>query len=566
MMRLLLIVLLAVMLAAFVGCSKDQSVNPQRDVRTGPARLGLLSSTIGPSEIVFCIDVSDSISADELSSIVDGLGGCLSNQTLIPQNGAVTVALTVYADTTAVVLGPTAVTGPSLQNTILPALQGLLTNRVVAVGRFDLSGALTNASTILSGASAPDRQVLVVGSGAATDPTAVGTAAQALASAHIMASALAVGADNAGTALLQSIAATTGGFFAAGAGCSDAFAYMLLADIELMPKTASLQRNAVDTVTAAVFRGANPTAYPVADAVVDFAIVSGPNASLADTVVTDAKGMAAFIYTGAGAPGTDVIVATALHPGTGTVMTDTATVTWVNAPPVCNAGGPYTATVTTDAVEVPLSGALSSDADGDSLRFHWSVPCAGASFSSARAVSPVLTLSGDCLCVDSVMVRLVVSDGFDSTMCEAAIHIVDLRPPVIVMRSTPLSVWPPNHKYRTVTPDMMVISVTDACGRPIPIASALVMKVTSDEPDNAKGDGDTANDIAVTCPNRVDLRAERMGGGNGRVYTIVYRFFTENGVSADAVGTVVVPHDQSGKQVIDSGPVNVVIPQCGPGR
>jgi hypothetical protein len=71
-----------------------------------------------------------------------------------------------------------------------------------------------------------------------------------------------------------------------------------------------------------------------------------------------------------------------------------------------------------------------------------------------------------------------------------------------------------------------------------------ITSVTSNEPDNGLGDGDTANDIVVTGDLTVNLRAERSGTGTGRVYTV-------NGACTDMAGnsalwstTVTVPHDK----------------------
>lgn len=566
MNKSLFVLLLAAMAIALVGCSGDNGVNPSSKTDTTYGKLGVSSVVIGPSDIVFCMDVSDSISAGELESMVNGLGACLSDQSLIPADGRVSIVLVVYGDTIATVLGRTSVTPDNLQNAILPALQGLLADRVVAGGGFDLSGALDEALAILGASSVLDRHALVVGSGAADDAAAVETACTALANAGVMVSALAVGATDAGATLLNGCAVATGGFFGAGVSCGEALAYMLQVDIDLEPESAELSRGQEYTVTATVFRGGDPEAYPEAGLDVVIEIVAGPNAPAADTMATDTAGVASLTYTGVGGPGVDIIVATTVHPGTGMTLTDTVTATWLNAPPVCDAGGSHVIPLTTDTIGVQLDASKSSDADGDPLTFTWSAPCTGASFSDIHAVSPVVTLTGDCLCVDSLMVQLTVSDGFDSTMCEAAIRIDDLRPPIIVMREDPLVQWPPNHKYSTTTPGMLVMSVTDACGHPIDIASGLVIEVRSDEPDDATGDGKTINDIVVTCPNRVGLRSERMGSGNGRVYTIVYRYFTEEGVSADAEGYVVVPHDASGKKTVDDGDAYVVTPGCSDGR
>jgi hypothetical protein len=566
MTRLLLVLMIAVTaVSAVIGCSGDQAVDPRQDGKAG-ARLLSPSVVIGPSELVLCVDVSDSVSAGELESVVSALGGCLSNQSLIPQDGMVTVAIVVYADTVATVLDRTPVTSGNLENAILPTLQGLLTNRVVPTSGFDLSGALEKALAILGSATVSDRHVLVVGSGAADDAAAVGTSCGNLAGAGVRVSALAVGADGAGAALLKSCADTTGGFYGAiDAGCGEALAYMLQVEIDLEPETAELARGADHTVTAAVFRGGDPEAYPVVGAEVIITVVDGPNAAVADTAMTDASGKVALTYTGDGGPGTDIVVALAAHPGTGLTMTDTVTVTWLNAQPVCSAGGPYTVVVTEDTARVTLDAGASSDADGDPLAFRWSPLCEdGAALDDDRLVSPVLTLTGECLCVDSLVVALTVSDGFDSTTCEAVVRIDDQRPPVIVMREDPYLVWPPNHKYQKVTPQMMIVSAEDACGNPIDLSTALVVEVRSNEPDDATGDGSTVNDIRVACPNNVKLRAERMGGGDGRMYTIVYRIFSENGVSADGEGLVLVPHDSSGKKAPDdSHTAYTVTTDCG---
>jgi hypothetical protein len=488
--------------AAFVGCSSEQDFSP-----TAP--LSLTYSTtkiIGPTEIVLCLDVSDSISSDELQEMVSALGNCLSDPDLVPQNGNVTVAALVYADTVAAALAtPVPVTSQNLEEVILPALQGLLDDRLVATNGFDLSGAFDAALGILESSTVSDRQVLVMGSGVADDAAAVATSCAALDNAGVMVSAIAVGADAAGAELLSDCADATGGYFGQGETaldsiCAEAFSYMLLVEIDLDPESADLARDAEHTVTATIFRGGDADEFPVVGHDVTISVVAGPNQGDNATAPTDTTGAVSFTYIGDGGPGTDTIVAESIHPGTGTTMVDTVTVTWANSAPSCDAGGPYMAEVEADTLLVQLDGSLSSDAEGDTLSYQWTVDCDDAAFDDATAVDPVLVLFGACLCADSLTVNLTVSDGFDSSSCQSVIHLDDMRPPVIEVRDEPLRLWPPNHKYEEITPDMLLVSAEDACGRPIDFDEVVVVEVRSDEPEDSNGDGQSLDDMVVHCP------------------------------------------------------------------
>lgn len=563
-------VALSIALAIFIiaSCSEDKIVSPPIGP---PAADGFLSSShaaIGPSVIVMCLDVSDSISTVELESMVGALNGCLSNTNLIPRNGLVSIGAFVYGDTIAPLFADPIPDTEDNIAAIVSALLGLPGDRIVGGGGANLSGALWAAADILGHATVTDLHVLVVGSGGADDPATVTTACQALGNAGVMVSTIGVGPDPEGASLLEGCADMTGGFHGAGdpdidAVCAEALAYMLQVDIDLEPESADRPRLDDHTVTATVFRGGDSEKYPEISLDVTIEVVAGPNVSESVTAASDTNGTVALTYNGDGGPGTDIIIASATHPGTGSVMTDTAMVTWLNAPPACDAGGPYDVVVDADTAHVILNAGASSDAEGDSLRFHWSAGCEGVSFDDDRSVTPVLTITGDCLCVDSLTVELMVSDGYDSTSCSAAVYIDDQRPPLILVRDEPLPMWPPNHKHREITPDMMLVSAEDACGNPIDILEAVVVEVRSDEPESGKGDGHTLDDIRVECPNVVYLRAERAGGGNGRVYTIVYRIVADNGVSADAEAMVIIPHDSSDDTTIeDEFGGYTVIPEC----
>lgn len=114
--------------------------------------------------------------------------------------------------------------------------------------------------------------------------------------------------------------------------------------------------------------------------------------------------------------------------------------------------------------------------------------------------------------------------------------------------ATPAILWPPNHQMVPVHVDV------DVGSAPGPVTIAL-LSISSSEPDDAPGggDGETEDDIQGSDPGTADfdfeLRAERSGGGTGRVYTIVYSVTTEAGISSSATAFVTVPHDVGG--VID---------------
>lgn len=96
--------------------------------------------------------------------------------------------------------------------------------------------------------------------------------------------------------------------------------------------------------------------------------------------------------------------------------------------------------------------------------------------------------------------------------------------------------WPPNHKYVTVT---ATVSATDTSGT----ADWKLVSVTSSEPDDAPGshDGNTLDDIVIVDDTHVKLRAERSDTGSGRVYTLTFRATDLVGNTTTVTRTVSVP-------------------------
>jgi len=141
--------------------------------------------------------------------------------------------------------------------------------------------------------------------------------------------------------------------------------------------------------------------------------------------------------------------------------------------------------------------------------------------------------------------------------------VVDTTAPVINLNGFMPAIWPPNHKYRTFSVTDFVASVTDSCNTSLNLSNVVISQVTSDELENSGGDGNTLNDIiiAANCKS-VQLRSERDGGGDGRVYTITFKVTDASGNVATATARVVVPHSQNGGPAVDSGPHYVVNGSC----
>jgi hypothetical protein len=142
------------------------------------------------------------------------------------------------------------------------------------------------------------------------------------------------------------------------------------------------------------------------------------------------------------------------------------------------------------------------------------------------------------------------SDG-NPDSCTAKVTVVDTTPPVITVEMDRNVLWPPNHK---LVETCATVTVTDICD---PDPTFVLYSITSDEPDNDKGDGNTLDDIQDEELNTADLcyslRSERMGGEDGRHYTIIYKASDESGNTAQDTVCVCVPHDMSSGAVCSSG-------------
>jgi uncharacterized repeat protein (TIGR01451 family) len=171
------------------------------------------------------------------------------------------------------------------------------------------------------------------------------------------------------------------------------------------------------------------------------------------------------------------------------------------------------------------------------------VECTNPSLEPHDGATFVLTVNVDCALRDGTTITNSAQvsgsrpdpDGSNNTAA-ISVRASNPAPAISAVSADPSVLWPPNHQFVSVTIDY---SVSDNCG---PLTN--VLSVTSNEPPDAKGDGNTEPDFKVVDAQHVLLRAERSGRGNGRIYTITVTSTDSAGGSSQSSTTVTVPHDK----------------------
>lgn len=116
--------------------------------------------------------------------------------------------------------------------------------------------------------------------------------------------------------------------------------------------------------------------------------------------------------------------------------------------------------------------------------------------------------------------------------CASSCDITGLE---VTVTASPDMLWPPNGKLHEVTATVDIVDEE-------PGTVVSLVGVTSDEEDgNQHG---ACPDIVIVDDYTFELRAERNGYGDGRVYTITYEVTTACGATARFSAKVTVIHDQ----------------------
>ena len=109
------------------------------------------------------------------------------------------------------------------------------------------------------------------------------------------------------------------------------------------------------------------------------------------------------------------------------------------------------------------------------------------------------------------------------------------------------TLWPPNHRFEAVG----VIGVSDPDGDSFTI---IIDSIFQDEPVDGTGDGSFVPDGQGVGTSIAEVRAERDGSGNGRVYHIYFTAEDVNGGVCSAELLAGVPKNRN-RPVVDDGPL-----------
>lgn len=178
---------------------------------------------------------------------------------------------------------------------------------------------------------------------------------------------------------------------------------------------------------------------------------------------------------------------------------------------------------------------------------------AGATATDVCDATPTLSNNGPAIFPEGVTIVTfkAVDDDLNQSTCNAKVNVVDTTPPELTLALSRDVLWPPNHKFADIA---ATVVVTDICD---PNPTFVLTSITSNEPVDGLGDGDTSPDWANATTGTPDvafqLRSERAGVGTGRIYTVTYTASDEAGNTTVKSATVRVPHDQDAFAMVANG-------------
>ncbi len=135
---------------------------------------------------------------------------------------------------------------------------------------------------------------------------------------------------------------------------------------------------------------------------------------------------------------------------------------------------------------------------------------------------------------DNTLTLTLVDVNGNASSCSAVVSVQSPEAETANWRLAPgAKLWPPDYAYQSFAISDMVDGISNVCGA-LSLEDVWIVQASSDEAEDDPGaqDGNTLDDIVISADCRsVQLRREKMGGGNGRVYTVSLAF-------QDALGSI----------------------------
>ena len=220
-----------------------------------------------------------------------------------------------------------------------------------------------------------------------------------------------------------------------------------------------------------------------------------------------------------------------------------------------------TANIAAATTATALAASTTSAGTGQAVTFTATVTPAGAAgtvtFSDGATVLGSVTLAGNTASLQVPSLALGSHPITATFSPSTGNYLGSVSPTVTVVVSSnrlpvctaagasPASLWPPNHKFVAIA----IKGVTDPDNDAVTI---VVNRIWQDESTTADGSGDPSPD-GMIVGGAAQVRAERAGSGDGRIYQIFFTATDTKSGSCSGSVTVGVPHDQSGGPLVDSG-------------
>jgi hypothetical protein len=123
------------------------------------------------------------------------------------------------------------------------------------------------------------------------------------------------------------------------------------------------------------------------------------------------------------------------------------------------------------------------------------------------------------------------------------VTVRDTTPPTVTsITASPSTLWPPDHKMVPITVTVIATDTVDSN------PTSTIVSVSSNQPINGTGDGNTSPDWVITGPLTLNLRAER-SHGTDRVYTITVATSDFSGNTTTSTVTVTVTQGAKSRSV-----------------